>query len=91
MRFFKKYYVYILELIVGNIIFNLIYSIFKTITLVNIGAMNEVFIKNFKNSFTETFIIYLIIYVIAVIMQVYYDKSIINKLNKKWNKTKERG
>lgn len=91
MKFLKKYYVYILELIIGNIIFNLIYSIFKTITLVNIGAMNEVFVKNLKNSFTETFIIYLIIYVIAVIIQIYYDKTIINKLNKKLNKTKERG
>jgi len=91
MKFFKKYYVYISELIIGNIIFNLIYSIFKTITLVNIGAINEVFSKNLKNTFLETFIIYLIIYVIAVIIQIYYDKTVINKLNNKLNNTKERG
>lgn len=91
MKFLKKYYVYILELIIGNIIFNLIYTIFKTITLVNIGAMNEVFVKNLKNSFAETFTVYLIIYVTAVIIQIYYDRTIINKLNNMLKKTKERG
>ena len=91
MKLLKKYYIYILELIIGNIIFNFIYAIIKTITLKNIGAINETFIENMITSFTETFIVYIVIYIIAVIIQVLYDKSIVNKLNNKLNKTKERG
>lgn len=91
MKLFKKYYIYFFELIVGNIIFNFIFSIIKTLTLNNIGATNETFIENFKISFGETLIVYIIIYIIAVIMQILYDKSIVDKLNNKLNKTKERG
>ena len=99
MRLFKKYYIYILELIIGNIIFNFVYAIIKTLTFQSIGATNETcfesfkvsFTENFKISFVETFVVYIIIYVIAVIAQILYDKSIVNNLNNKLNKTKERG
>ena len=91
MKLFKKYYIYIFELIVGNIIFNFIFSIIKTLILNNIGATNETVIENFKISIGETLIVYIIIYIIAVIMQILYDKSIVDKLNNKLNKTKERG
>jgi len=46
MKFLKKYYIYIFILIIGNIIFNFIYAIIKTLTSKNIGATSE--------SFTET-------------------------------------
>ena len=91
MRLFKKYYIYILELIIGNIILNFVYAIIKTLTFQNIGATNETLFENLKVSFAETFIVYIIIYVIAVVTQILYDRSIVKKLNNKLNKTKERG
>ncbi len=91
MELLKKYYIYIFEFVIGNFIFNFIYSIVKTLVLKNIGAVNEIFVDNLKNSFTETFIIYVIIYVILVIIQILYDKAIVYKLNEKLNKTKKRG
>ena len=36
MKILKKYYIYILELIIGNIIFNIVYSIIKTICYDNL-------------------------------------------------------
>ena len=91
MKILKKYYIYILELIIGNIIFNIVYSIIKTITFKNIGGTTEVFIENMITSFSETLIVYLIIYSILVAVQILYDRAMVNKLNKKLNKTKERG
>ena len=91
MKILKKYYIYVIELILGNIIFNFVYAIIKTFTLNKIGAVNENFIGNMKLSFTETFMLYISIYVLAVIFQIIYDKSIVSKLNNKLNKTKERG
>lgn len=91
MKFFKKYYIYAIELIFGNIIFNFVYAIIKTFTFHKIGAVNESFIDNMILSFTETFMVYILLYIIAVVLQIIYDKSIINKLNNKLKKTKERG
>lgn len=91
MNIFKKYYIYILEFICGNIIFNFMYTLIKIITLNSIGATNEDFIENIINSFTETFIIYIIIYISIVIIQVLYDKYIVDSLNNKLNKTKKGG
>ena len=91
MKLLKKYYIYAIELILGNIIFNFVFAIIKTLTLTNIGATNENFVDNLKISFTETYLVYIIIYIIAVIVQILYDKSIVNRLNNKLNKTKERG
>lgn len=91
MKFFKKYYIYAIELVIGNIIFNIVYAIIKTLTFYKIGATNETFIYNMMSSFAETFIIYMILYIISVVLQILYDKSIVKKLNNKLNKTKERG
>ena len=91
MNFLKKYYIYVVEFIIGNIIFNFVYAIIKTLTFQKIGAINETFAENIITSFEETFILYIIIYIISVILQVLYDKSIVKKLNMKLNKTKERG
>jgi len=91
MKFLKKYYIYAIELIMGNIIFNIAYATIKTLTFHKIGATNESFIDNMMLSFAETFIIYIIFYIISVVLQILYDKSIVNKLNNKLKKTKERG
>ena len=91
MKFLKKYYIYAIELILGNIIFNVIYTIIKTITFHEIGAINESFVNNMKLSFAETFMLYIIFYILAVVFQILYDRSLINKLNNKLKKTKERG
>lgn len=90
MKFLKKYYIYAIELILGNILFNTIYALVKTLTFHKIGATNEMLIDNLISSFGETLIIFLILYVVAVILQILYDRSIVNKLNNKLNKTKER-
>ena len=91
MKLLKKYYIYIFELIIGNIIFNFIYAIIKTLTFKNIGAISENFTENMITSFRETFLVYILIYIISVIIQILYDKFLINQLNNKLNKTKERG
>ena len=91
MKFLKKYYIYAIELILGNILFNTVYAFVKTLTFHKIGATNETFINNMISSFGETLIIFLILYVVAVILQILYDRSIVNKLNNKLKKTKERG
>ena len=46
MKFLKKYYIYAIELILGNILFNTIYALVKTLTFHKIGATNETFINN---------------------------------------------
>lgn len=91
MKLLKKYYIYILELIIGNIIFNFVFAIIKTLTLTNIGATKENFIDNLKVSFIETYIVYIIIYIIAVIVQILYDKFIVYKLNNKLKKQRKGG
>lgn len=91
MKLLKKYYIYIFELIIGNILFNFVYVIIKTLTFKNIGAINETFAENMITSFSETLIVYIIIYSVLVAIQILYDRAIVNKLNNKLNKTKERG
>lgn len=89
MKILKKYYIYFFELIIGNILFNFIYTIIKTLTFKNIGAINETFIENLTVSFSETLIVYIIIYSVLATIQILYDRAIVNKLNKKLNKAKK--
>ena len=91
MKILKKYYIYAIEFIIGNIIFNSVYATIKTLTFYEIGATNETFIENMISSFSETFMIYIIFYIISVVLQILYDKAIVSKLNNKLKKTKERG
>ena len=91
MKLLRKYYFYIIEFLIGIFIFNFIFSICKTLKLINIGAKNESFIENFKISFSETFLIYIIIYSILAIIQVLYDRYIVNKLNEKLKKQMKGG
>ena len=73
MKFLKKYYIYAIELILGNIIFNIVYATIKTLTFYEIGATNESFIANMISSFSETFIIYIVFYIISVVLQISYE------------------
>ena len=91
MKLVRKNYFYIIEFLIGIFIFNFIFSICKTLKLINIGAKNESFIENIKISFSETFLIYIIIYAILVIIQVIYDRHIVNKINEKLKKQKKGG
>lgn len=91
MKLLKKYYIYIIELIIGNIIFNFIYATIKTLIFINIGATNETLIENIKMSFSETLILYIIFYIMAVIVQILYDKYIVYKLNNKLIKQMKEG
>ena len=59
MKLVRKNYFYIIEFLIGIFIFNFIFSICKTLKLINIGAKNESFIENIKISFSETFLILL--------------------------------
>lgn len=91
MSFFRKYYVYILEFIFGNIIFNLLFSIIKTIILNNIGGIDETYINNFLYSFRETILCYILIYVFILIIQISYDRYLVKTLNEKLKKQKKGG
>ena len=91
MKWLKKYYIYAIELILGNILVNTVYALVKTLTFHKIGATNETFMHNMVSSFGETIIFFLILYIFSIILQILYDRSIVNKLNNKLNKTKERG
>ncbi len=51
MKFLKKYYIYAIELILGNILFNTVYALVTTLTFHKIGATNETFINNIISSF----------------------------------------
>lgn len=90
MQFLKKYYIFIIEYIVGNILFNIVFSIIKLFTLINLGATKEKLFNNLLMSFKETIIVYSIIYVVLVIVQIVYDRYIVNTLNNKIKKINER-
>jgi len=53
----KLLFRYIMFFVIGNVIFNTIYSIIKVFTLNQIGG-NEKYISNWLFSFKETLIIY---------------------------------
>lgn len=91
MTLFKKYYIYLIELVVGNVFFNFVFAIVKTLTFHKLGATRESFNSNLINSFKETFILYIVLYAIAVLVQVLYDNFIISELNKKLNQAKKKG
>ena len=90
MQFLKKYYIFIIEYIVGNILFNIVFSIIKSFTLINLGATKETLFNNLLMSFKETIIVYSIIYAVLVIDQIVYDRYIVNTLNNKIKKINER-
>lgn len=90
MKSIKNILCYLLYFIVGNILFNLAFSIIKAFTINIIGG-NELYINTFISSFHETILIYALIFLLIVIVNILYKTIIINQLNSKLKKVKERG
>ena len=90
MKSIKNILPYLLYFIVGNLLFNLIFSIIKTLT-VNIIGGNESYINTFISSFNETILIYIPLFLLIVTVNILYKTIIINQLNSKLKKVKERG
>ena len=81
---------YFIFFIIGNIIFNTVYSIVKVLMINQIGG-NEKYISNLLSSFKETILIYLIIYLLFIIIDIIKKKTTINRLNEKLKDMKKRG
>lgn len=90
MKSIKNILPYLLYFIFGNILFNLTFSIIKTLT-VNIIGGNESYINTFISSFNETILIYIPLFLLIVTVNILYKTIIINQLNSKLKKVKERG
>jgi len=90
MKSIKNIFCYLLYFIFGNILFNLTFSIIKTLT-VNIIGGNESYINTFISSFNETNLIYIPLFLLIVTVNILYKTIIINQLNSKLKKVKERG
>ncbi len=79
---------YILFYIVGNVIFNIVFSTIKTVWVNAIGG-RDLWLENLFISFQETILFYTLVYVIMVMMNESYKKITVYKLNQKLNKIKE--
>ena len=90
MKIIGKYGGYLLEYILGNFLFNMVYSIVKTIVLKNMGAGGQSYRMNLIESFKETWVLYVFVYIIIVGIQIFYVRYLVKTLNKKLEKTKER-
>ena len=90
MKSIKNIMLHLLYFIFGNILFNLTFSIIKTLT-VNIIGGNESYINSFISSFKETILIYIPLFLLIITVNILYKTIIINKLNIKLKKFKERG
>lgn len=73
---------YVLYFILGNIIFNLIFSATKTIVINELGA-NEKFTELFIFSFKETAVIYSVVFLLILILSYIYNIYITKNLNEK--------
>lgn len=77
----KKILKYIMYYILGNIIFNFSFSITKLIIYRFLGSILDIyiiFIENIKNTIT----IYTALFVILLIVDILYNKYLVDKLNK---------
>ena len=90
MKSIKNILCYLLYFVVGNTLFNLIFSIIKTFTINIIGG-NESFVNTFVSSFSETFLIYVPLFLLIITVNTLYKTIIINQLNNKLKKIKKRG
>lgn len=84
----KLLFHYLIFFIIGNIIFNTIYSIVKVAVINSIGGY-ENYIDNWFLSFKETFLVYAIIYLIFIVVSIIQKKTTINILNDKLKSIKE--
>ena len=88
MKFKKAFFNYILYYVLGNVCFNAIFSITKTI-LINMLGAQEILLENFLSSFRETFIFYTFLFILILLANIIYKKYMINQLNQRLNKVKE--
>lgn len=80
---------YVLYFVIGNIIFNLIFSATKTIVINEIGA-HERFSDNLSSSFGDTVIIYSVVFLIILISNYIYNIYITKSLNEKLEDIRKR-
>lgn len=74
--------------IMDNVIFNILFSIAKTIGINSLGG-NSTFGENLLASVQETWIIYTIVFIALVVGNEIYKKNTIQKLNQRLKKIKE--
>lgn len=86
----KMFWNYFIFFIIGNVVFNTIYSAVKVIVINEIGG-NEKYIDNWLLSFKETIFIYAIIYLIFIMADLIMKKTTINRLNEKLEGIKKGG
>ena len=85
----KKVLIYISYFVLGNMIFNLIFSASKTAYINHLGG-HEGFFESWRASFGETILFYAVIFAIIVIADIVYKKYLINQLNEKLDKIQGR-
>lgn len=76
----KKILKYIMYYILGNIIFNFSFSITQLIIYRFLGSILDIYIiftENIKNTIT----IYTVLFVILLIVDILYNKYLVDKLN----------
>lgn len=78
---------YCLYFILGNFIFNFIFSITQTIIL-NILGSDGNFLIAYTESFYNNIVIYIILYFIILLIITIYNINITRKLNEKLSKIK---
>lgn len=89
MQKIKKYLTYLFQYIIGDTLFNLLFSIMKTCIINYLGA-EEKFTTNLILSFRETFLMYSAAFVILMILANVYDRTVVRKLNYKLERARER-
>lgn len=76
--------------LIGNVVFNVFFSLTETI-IVNKLGMNIGFFSTYINNFKNSLWIYTVIYFMILTTIYMYDIFSVKELNKKLQKVKERG
>ena len=74
--------------VLGNVSFNVIFAMSKTIMINKIGG-KENFVQNLQSSFAETFWFYTIMFAVLLIGDRIYKKTTIHQLNQRLNQVKK--
>ena len=90
MKKMKTFFRYMIYYVIGNISFNIIFAIVKTLVINRLGGQ-DILEKNLLTSFRETFVIYTILFVILCGVNMIYKNYIVQQLNQKLNVVKIRG
>lgn len=89
MKFRKLFLPFLGYYVLGNVGFNFIFSITKTLCLNWLGG-KENFVQNLYWSFAETVIFYTALFLLIAFVYMLYKKNMVNKLNQRLNQIKER-